>query len=32
MDEVDTAIDKRVYNLYGLTEDEIETIEAGTQR
>jgi hypothetical protein len=28
MDEVDAAIDKRVYNLYGLTEDEIKTIEA----
>jgi len=32
MDEVDAAIDKRVYNLYGLTEDEIKAVEAGTQR
>jgi hypothetical protein len=32
MDEVDAAIDKMVYNLYGLTEDEIKAVEAGTQR
>jgi len=32
MDEVDAAIDKMVYNLYELTEDEIEAVEAGTQR
>jgi hypothetical protein len=28
----DAAIDKMVYNLYGLTEDEIKAVEAGTQR
>jgi hypothetical protein len=28
IDEVDAAIDKRVYHLYGLTEDEIKTVEA----
>jgi len=31
MDEVDAAIDKRVYNLYGLMEDEIKVIEAESQ-
>jgi hypothetical protein len=31
MDEVDAAIDRRVYNLYGLTEDEIKVVEAGMQ-
>jgi hypothetical protein len=32
IDEVDAAIDRRVYNLYGLTEDEIKLIESsGTQ-
>jgi hypothetical protein len=28
MDEADAAIDKRVYDLYGLTEKEIRVIEA----
>jgi hypothetical protein len=28
IDEVDAAIDRRVYNLYGLTEEEIQVVEA----
>jgi len=28
---VDAAIDKRVYDLYGLTDDEIEIVEGGTR-
>jgi len=31
MDEADAAIDKRVYDLYGLTEDEIRIVEGGTR-
>ena len=29
MDEVDAAIDRLVYNLYGLTEEDIRTVDEG---
>ena len=31
IEEVDAAIDRLVYNLYGLTEDEIKLVESGTR-
>ena len=31
IEKVDAAIDKRVYDLYGLTDDEIEIVEGGTR-
>ena len=32
IDATDTAIDQLVYELYGLTDDEIKIVEAATQR